>query len=103
MLVVDKREPGGYVTPVEARITSYNVCYTKLLRVDLIAAVEEAAATTGLPVHLDGYSPPFDYRINVIKVTPDPGVIEVNVQPAHSWAEQREITETIYEERNNFV
>ncbi len=66
--------------------------------VDMIAAVEEAAAATGLPVHLDGYSPPFDYRINVIKVTPDPGVIEVNVQPAHSWAEQREITETIYEE-----
>ena len=66
--------------------------------VDMIAAVEEVAAETGQPVHLDGYTPPFDPRFNTIKVTPDPGVIEVNIHPASSWAEQVEVTEALYEE-----
>ncbi len=66
--------------------------------VDLIAAVEEAAAQTDLPVHLDGYSPPYDPRFNVIKATPDPGVIEVNVHPATSWQEQCAITDGLYDD-----
>ena len=55
--------------------------------VDLIGRVEATAARIGQPVHVEGYSPPADERLNVIKVTPDPGVIEVNVHPARNWDE----------------
>lgn len=65
---------------------------------DLVAAIEDTAAETGLPVHVEGYEPPSDPRMNVIKVTPDPGVIEVNVQPASSWAEVRDIARGLYED-----
>lgn len=64
----------------------------------LVAAVEEAAAKTDRTVHLEGYTPPFDANFNVIKVTPDPGVIEVNVHPSTSWAQSVEITTALYED-----
>ena len=65
---------------------------------DLICAVEEAASMTGLPVRLEGYPPPTDPRISEIKVTPDPGVIEVNVQPTSNWDDLSDLTRTLYED-----
>ncbi|NQV99999.1 MAG: transglutaminase family protein [Rhodospirillales bacterium] len=65
---------------------------------DLIAAIEDAVAESGLPVHIEGYEPPKDPRLNVIKVTPDPGVLEVNIHPAANWREMVDNTETLYEE-----
>jgi uncharacterized protein (DUF2126 family)/transglutaminase-like putative cysteine protease len=64
----------------------------------LIAAIEDTAADAGIPVLVEGYPPPFDSRMNTIKVTPDPGVIEVNLHPAASWDELVKNTSALYEE-----
>ncbi|WP_054816854.1 transglutaminase family protein [Nocardia arizonensis] len=66
--------------------------------VDLIGRVEAAAAASGHPVVLEGYGPPVDSRLRTLSVTPDPGVIEVNVQPTASFAEQAELLSTLYDQ-----
>ncbi|MGB8795596.1 MAG: transglutaminase family protein [Mycobacterium sp.] len=66
--------------------------------VDLIARVEAAAAKIGCPVVIEGYEPPPDPRLGSTTITPDPGVIEVNIAPTASFAAQREQLETLYEQ-----
>ncbi len=65
--------------------------------VELLAVVEAAVVEAGLPVVLEGYPPPRDARNRTLVVTPDPGVIEVNLHPASSWKELAETTAVLYE------
>jgi len=63
----------------------------------IVAAAEASAKALGQPVVLEGYEPPQDPRLVNFKVTPDPGVIEVNVQPSASWDELGERTTHLYD------
>ncbi len=64
---------------------------------DLIASIEATAGELNLPVIIEGYQPPHDLRLSRLPVTPDPGVIEVNIHPASSWQELVGNTTTLYE------
>jgi len=63
----------------------------------LVSAVEATALKLGMKVVLEGYPPPRDPRLKLLQVTPDPGVIEVNIHPAHNWGELVDHTEFLYQ------
>jgi uncharacterized protein (DUF2126 family)/transglutaminase-like putative cysteine protease len=65
---------------------------------DLLARIEATADELKMPVMIEGYEPPRDYRIERLMVTPDPGVIEVNIHPARTWDELVNNTFTLYEQ-----
>jgi uncharacterized protein (DUF2126 family)/transglutaminase-like putative cysteine protease len=65
---------------------------------ELCAAIEDTARDLGQPVVVEGYPPPPDPRLRVLKVTPDPGVIEVNVHPAQDWEELVSITTGLHDD-----
>jgi len=64
---------------------------------EMLAAVEATSAELDLKLVLEGYPPPRDPRLLMLQVTPDPGVIEVNIHPAHDWDELVDHTEFLYE------
>lgn len=66
--------------------------------VDLLASLEATARELQMPVFLEGYEPPKDERLKRLSVSPDPGVIEVNIHPAQNWDEQVTITTGLYED-----
>ncbi|ABK42919.1 transglutaminase, N-terminal domain protein [Magnetococcus marinus MC-1] len=63
----------------------------------LVSVIEATAQALGICILLEGYSPPEDPRLKKFYVTPDPGVIEVNVHPSAHWHEMVENTEALYE------
>jgi uncharacterized protein (DUF2126 family) len=89
-LCVEPRDGRLYIfMPPQAYLEDY---------LDLVAAVEDTARELHMPILVEGYPPPSDHRMNRFSVTPDPGVIEVNVHPAQGWDELVEQTTTLYEE-----
>ncbi len=65
---------------------------------DLLAAIEYTSSLLNIPVRIEGYEPPRDYRLERLVVSPDPGVIEVNIQPANNWKELIDIVDTLYDQ-----
>lgn len=65
---------------------------------DLVALIESCAVELNQPVQLEGYAPPRDERLRSLSITPDPGVIEVNIHPSDSWATLESRTQALYEE-----
>ncbi len=66
--------------------------------VNLLACIEQTAVDLNMPVVIEGYEPPRDPRVVKLLVTPDPGVIEVNVHPSNNWRELVKTTTALYEE-----
>ena len=64
----------------------------------LITHIEAAAAIIQLPVFIEGYEPPMDPRLEKFSITPDPGVIEINLHPAENYAKLSQIMQTVYKE-----
>jgi uncharacterized protein (DUF2126 family)/transglutaminase-like putative cysteine protease len=89
-LCVEPRDGRLYLfLPPQERLEPY---------LSLVNQIAGAANDLGLKVVLEGYEPPRDPRLSILQITPDPGVIEVNVHPAASWRELIDTTETLYEE-----
>jgi len=87
---------------IEVRNERLHVFMPPLKRIEdylaLVNVIEHTAAKLKIKLWLEGYPPPRDPRIKLLSVTPDPGVIEVNVHPAASWNELVYTTTTLYEE-----
>ena len=103
-LVVEVRDPRRANGPkAEATGEKFGMLYVfmpPLAKVEhyleLLAAVEATAQELGVRITLEGYPPPRDPRLKLLQVTPDPGVIEVNIHPARDWRELVEHTEFLY-------
>jgi uncharacterized protein (DUF2126 family)/transglutaminase-like putative cysteine protease len=93
-------EPVRTALTVEARGGKIHIFYPPLYAaedwLELTACVEAVAAEHGTKVVLEGYLPPRDPRLQTFSITPDPGVIEVNIHPAEKWPDMVERTEQLY-------
>ncbi len=69
---------------------------------DLIAAVEDTSRYLDQRVWIEGYTPPADPRIRAFSLTPDPGVLEVNLPPTSNWDDLEELNKILAEEAGRY-
>ena len=83
----------------EGRLHVFLPYATKLADyLDVLAAVEDTCQYLNKPVWLEGYAPPSDPRLRSFSVTPDPGVLEINLPPASNWDDLERIHTVLFEE-----
>ncbi|MEX1365955.1 MAG: transglutaminase family protein [Nannocystaceae bacterium] len=63
----------------------------------LLHLVDDVRRTMGVPVVLEGYPPPSGPQLRRITVTPDPGVLEVNIPPSDNVDDYVQLQQTIYD------
>jgi len=100
-----EKDPNGLIRSAlcaEARGGVLHVFMPPLIYIEhyleLLAAIEATATELKTPIVVEGYTPPSDVRILQFSVTPDPGVLEINVQPAANWEELKTIIGGVYED-----
>lgn len=104
-LCVEARNPGRSSGPqAEFKTKDTGIIYVfmpplQLLDdyLELVTAIETTAEQLDIPIVMEGYPPPRDPRLKMLQVTPDPGVIEVNIHPANNWNELVDHTEFLYQ------
>jgi len=101
----DARESGFFVRTamcVEPRNGNLHIFLPPISHLnhwlELIGFIETTAKELALPIILEGYEAPHDPRLKRFSVTPDPGVIEVNIHPTSNWKELVNNTGILYEE-----
>ncbi|HEV2274019.1 MAG TPA: transglutaminase family protein [Acidobacteriaceae bacterium] len=89
-LCVQAREGRLHLSlPYASRLADY---------LEMVAAVEDTCQYLQKPVWIEGYAPPVDPRQRSFSITPDPGVLEVNLPPASSWDELVQINTLLFEQ-----
>ena len=89
-LCVEAREERMHVfLPFASQLADY---------LEMVAAVEDTAAHLAMPVWVEGYTPPIDGRLRFFSVTPDPGVLEINLPPAADWPELERLQTLLFAE-----
>jgi transglutaminase-like putative cysteine protease len=95
--------PALAVQAREGRIHIFLPYLTKLPDyLDLIAAVEDTCRYLQTPVWIEGYAPPADPRLRSFSITPDPGVVEVNLPPAADWNELENLNTLVFDEARRY-
>lgn len=105
----EKDETGKYVLSrtgltVEPRNGNLRVFLPPLYSLEnfleLMTALEKTCETTGLSIILEGYEPVRDSKLQRFQITPDPGVIEVNLHPSDNFRDILSKTEKLYHHAN---
>ena len=64
---------------------------------EFMAALDRARVATGLDCRIEGYPPPPSSNLARFAVTPDPGVLEVNLPPTDSCRASAALVDTVFD------